>query len=60
MEPDWSWVVTVASIDSGDQISNIRIVSQRFVTGDAGYLLGVYNEPDALPVQLSRVAANGS
>lgn len=41
LQPDMSVVVTVGSIDAGDQISGIRIISERFVTGESGYLLGV-------------------
>lgn len=44
MQPDMSIVVTGANLATGDQISRIRIETQRFVTGDDGYLLGVVDD----------------
>jgi hypothetical protein len=46
LQPQFSIVVTVTAIDAADQISNIRIYAERFVTGDAGYLLGVVEIDD--------------
>jgi len=46
LEPSFSIKVAVGAVDSGDQISNIRLHAQRFVTGNEGYLLGVYDETD--------------
>jgi hypothetical protein len=41
LQPQFSIVVTVTNVDAADQISNIRIYAERFVTGESGYLLGV-------------------
>ena len=41
LQPMYSIAVTVGAIDAGDQISGIRLYAERFVTGEAGYLLGV-------------------
>lgn len=39
-QPDFKVVVTGTNLQAGDQLSNIRIYTQRFVTGDAGYRIG--------------------
>ncbi len=41
LQPQFSIVVTVTAIDTTDQISNIVVYAERFVTGTSGYLLGV-------------------
>lgn len=46
LQPQFSIVVTVTAIDAADQISNIVVYAERFVTGDAGYLLGVVESDD--------------
>ena len=43
LQPDYTISVTVASIDTTDQLSNIRVYYQRFVTGDDGYMLGTFD-----------------
>lgn len=49
LQPQFSVSVAVTAIDTADQISNIVVYAERFVTGDQGYLLGVveYDGPDA-------------
>lgn len=49
LQPQYGFSVTVGNIDTGDQVSNIRLYAERFVTGDQGYLLGVveYDGDDA-------------
>lgn len=46
LQPDFSIVLTVGAKQAGDQVSNIRLNQQRFVTGDGGYLLGVLDDDD--------------
>lgn len=46
LQPGFSVVVTIGSKQAGDQISSIRFNNQNFVTGDEGYLLGVFEEDD--------------
>lgn len=41
LQPMFSLAVTVGAVDAADQISNIRLYTQRFVTGPQGYMLGV-------------------
>lgn len=41
LQPTYQISVALASGHAGDQFSNIRVYAERFVTGDAGYLLGV-------------------
>ena len=47
LQPQFSIVVTITNVDAADQLSNVRIYAERFVTGDSGYLLGVveYDDP---------------
>lgn len=47
LQPTYSVAVTVGALDAGDQISNVRLYAQRFVTGNEGYLLGVVDETDS-------------
>lgn len=44
LQPSYRIVVTVGAKQVGDQISNIRLYAEKFVTGDSGYLLGVVEE----------------
>ena len=46
LQPGFSVVVTIGAKQAGDQISAIRFNNQNFVTGDEGYLLGVFEEDD--------------
>lgn len=41
MLPGWEIDVAVSSIDVGDQISNVRLLLERFDTGPEGYPLGM-------------------
>lgn len=41
LQPLFSVTVGIGSAQAGDQISNIRLYAQRFVTGPQGYMLGV-------------------
>jgi hypothetical protein len=47
LQPDYRVTVSIANVQVGDQVSNIRVYAERFVTGAQGYLLGVaeYDEP---------------
>ena len=54
LQPDWTVNVAVGNIDAADQISGIYLNVQRFVTGKAGYLLGVVDVDD--PAMLERIA----
>lgn len=46
LQPTYSLKLTIGAADAADQVSNIRLHAQRFVTGDAGYLLGVIDAED--------------
>lgn len=46
LQPMFTVVVTVGTVQVGDQISNVRLYAERFVTGPAGYLLGVIDDTD--------------
>jgi hypothetical protein len=56
LQPDYTVTVAIAGVQVGDQVSNIRVYAERFVTGAQGYLLGVV-EYDA-PVAGERVLWN--
>jgi hypothetical protein len=56
LQPGFSIVLTIAAKTAGDQVSNIRLNQERFVTGEEGYLLGVYEEDD--PRLTAAVAAS--
>jgi len=59
-QPGFSVVVTGANLQAGDQISNIRVYTQRFVTGNEGYLLGVVdstNDFEAVSTRLETIAS---
>ena len=56
LPPGFSAAVTVGSIDATDQISNIRIMSEQFVTGDEGYVIGTLDTADYPGAELARVA----
>lgn len=44
LQPEFSIVVTVGSVQVGDQISAIRLYMERFDTGPEGYPLGMVSE----------------
>jgi len=44
LQPGWQVQVAIANVQTNDQVSGIRVVTERFVTGDGGYLLGVQDE----------------
>lgn len=46
LQPEYKIVVTIGAVQVGDQISDIRLYAERFVTGEQGYLLGVFDEED--------------
>ena len=56
LQPQYSVTVGLGGGEAGDQVSNIRLYVERFVTGDAGYLLGVVelDEPEATEAVLLR------
>ena len=55
LQPEFTVVVAVGSVQAGDQISRIRLYAEQFVTGPQGYLLGVVDE--RLPHYVDRVAS---
>lgn len=49
IRPGWSLVVSVGTVQVGDQISNVRWLCDQFITGAGGYELGTtFQESDAL------------
>lgn len=44
LQPSFTITVALGGVQVGDQVSNIRLQAEQFVTGDAGYLLGVVDE----------------
>jgi hypothetical protein len=56
LQPQFSVVVTIGAVDAADQISNIRLYAERFVTGNEGYLLGVQDTTREPFAELARVA----
>jgi hypothetical protein len=57
LQPTFTLTVSVTNIDTGDQISDIRLEMERFVTGPSGYLLGVVDSADTPAAGLVRDAA---
>jgi len=57
LQPGFSVTVAFTGGHAGDQISNIRLNIQRFVTGDSGYLLGVFDDDDPRFVAAVNAAA---
>lgn len=41
LQPEYSVTVAIGAKQAGDQVSNIRLYAEQFVTGPQGYLLGV-------------------
>lgn len=56
LQPMWSLVVAIGAVDTADQVSNIRMTLERFVTGPEGYPMGALEEDDSLSA-LVRTAA---
>lgn len=56
LQPSWSLVVAIAAVDTTDQVSNIRLTVERFVTGPQGYPMGAVEVPDAED-RLAKIAA---
>jgi hypothetical protein len=54
LQPEFTVAVTIGTVQTGDQISNIRLYAEQFVTGPQGYLLGVVDE--LMPTYRDRVA----
>ncbi len=46
LQPAYSVTVAVGAVDAADQISNIVLYLERFVTGKEGYLLGTVDTAD--------------
>lgn len=57
LQPQFSIVLTIAAKQAGDQVSNIRLNQERFVTGSEGYLLGVVEADDPRAVDAVLAAA---
>jgi hypothetical protein len=60
LQPTYSVVVAVGAIDAADQISNIRLYAERFVTGRSGYLLGTLDSGDPRLDGYVKLAAEGA
>lgn len=56
LPPGFAAVVTVGAVDAADQISNIRVMSEQFVTGDAGYVIGTVDVEDDPLARLAEIA----
>jgi hypothetical protein len=57
LQPTFTISATIAAIDTTDQVSNIRLEVQQFVTGPSGYLLGVVDSADTPAARLVRDAS---
>lgn len=40
LQPQWTATVTIAGKHSGDQVSNIRVYRERYITGPGGFGIG--------------------
>ena len=40
LQPQWTAVVTIGAKQVGDQVSNIRVYRERFITGPGGFEIG--------------------
>lgn len=56
LQQTWTLTVGIGGVDTADQVSNIRLTMERFVTGPEGYPMGVTEEDDGLDT-LTRIAA---
>lgn len=55
LQPEWTVVVGIGSVQVGDQISLVRLLVERFDTGPAGFPIGMVNE-SPLVDQLERLS----
>ena len=46
LQPGFQIIVSIGSVQAGDQISRIRMYAEQFVTGPQGYLMGVVDAAD--------------
>lgn len=60
LQPSYSVSVAVGAVDAADQISNIQLYLQRFVTGSEGYLLGVLDTAETPASVMAGYAALSS
>ncbi len=49
LQPEYAVVLAIGAVDAADQVSNIRLQVERFVTGPQGYLLGVWDDSEPWP-----------
>lgn len=56
LQPTYTAVVSIGAVQVTDQVSNIRIQSQRFVTGPQGYRVGMVDEADRREEALIRLS----
>lgn len=56
LQPGYTAVVSIGAVQVTDQVSNIRLQSQRFVTGDQGYRIGMVDEADRREEVLIRLS----
>ena len=54
LQPGFQIVLSIASVQATDQVSNIRLNQERFVTGPQGYLLGVVDVEDKYELAVLR------
>jgi hypothetical protein len=47
LQPGFQIIVSIGSMQAGDQISRVRLYAEQFVTGPQGYLLGVVDADDS-------------
>lgn len=56
LQPGFTVTVTIGSVQVGDQVSNIRLYAERFVTGPQGYRVGMVDEADRREEALIRLS----
>ena len=56
LPPGFSASVTVGAVDAADAITNIRVMSEQFVTGDSGYVIGTLDTADDPAAELAALA----
>lgn len=56
LQPTWTLVVSIATVDTTDQVSLIRWNRDRFITGDQGYQIGFQDDAGRREYLLSVLA----
>ena len=60
LPPGFSAAVAIGAVDAADQVSNIRVMSEQFVTGDEGYVVGTVDVEDDPLARLAQIATFSS